>query len=234
VFDRVISIHAFQQVLLVAIFAIFSMDAGFLERYFGGSSATETASDDLDDLVWICVRMLECTHPPNTSFEEIMATAARVRSQRSGSNPSIALPSSVPQVRQKLRELALALNPLASDQGVVLGRPTESPTVSPAGEENPEAQGILSPDILENSDEDSGWFPHVERSSPAGLGHHREVELPRKRFQPPSNQEVSVGSPQPGARSPSKGSSAASGTPAQDARLTRSAEMERPGDRRAD
>lgn len=149
------------------------MYAGFLRRYFGRSSATGTASDDLDDLVWICVQILECIHPPNASFEEMMATAARVRSQRSEAgrfNPPISLPPFTPSlVRHKLRELALALNPLASDEDVVPRGPTEPPAPeqfpptgqAPAAEDNLEAQGALLPNILENSDEGSGRFPHV-------------------------------------------------------------------------
>lgn len=196
--------------------------------------------------------MLECTHPPNTSFEEIMVTAARVRGERSESghsNPPISLPPSTPpRVRHKLRELALALNSLASDEEVVPGVPTESPaaeklpptaqapsspneTASSAVEENLEAQGALLPSLLENSDEDSGRFPHVARNSQTGFGHIRAVELPRKPFQPPSNQEAPARAPRPKSKPPSK---RRSGTPAPDARLTGSADLERLGDRGAD
>jgi len=199
------------------------MYTGFLRRYFGRSSAAaaETESDDVDDLVWICVQILECTHPPNSSFEEIMATAARVKRQRSEagrSNPPISLPPSAPlRVRHKLRELASALNLLASDEEVAPAPPMESPTVE---QFSPMAQASSSSEetalAFENSDKDSGRFPHVAQSSPIGFRLAHEAELSRKLFQLPSNREASVEAPRPKTKRHSKTRSAASGIPSQD------------------
>ena len=166
----------------------FIMNVGVLEHYFGQSSVSaKSPSNDLDDLIWIAVQILECSHPPHTSFEEIMAAAARVRGQRSNatdSSLSIALPPSTsPTVRQKLKELALALNPVPSNSEVAalaFGMSTQyipaqsamtdrsTPTAQAgsrketlselAAEENPETENVIWDGILEDSDEESGPF----------------------------------------------------------------------------